>query len=248
MNVSLYQAAAAMNAHSRWQEVITQNLAASSVPGYRKQEVTFAQVAAGLPTTLTGGVQGRFQVPTAVASTSFAPGSLRATGNKLDFALEGPGFFEVQLPSGDTGYTRDGEFQLNFQGQLVTKQGHPVLSDSGPVQFDPSNPAPVTVANDGTISQGTDVKGKLRVAEFGTPEKLVALGQGLFTTGQTGMTAESAANSSVRQGFLEAANTSPTAEMSNLIAAMRMFEANQKVITMQDERLGKVISELTSNG
>jgi flagellar basal-body rod protein FlgF len=247
MNVSLFQAAAAMNAQSRWQEVITQNLAASSVPGYRKQDISFAQVEAGLPANQVGGIQGRFAIPTAVMSTNFQNGSLRATGNKLDFALEGPGFFEVQLPSGETGYTRDGEFHLDAQGQLVTKQGYTVLSDGGPVQFDPSNSAPLTVANDGSISQGTDVKGKLRVVEFAQPEQLTATGQGFFITGDANLTAENAVNSSVRQGFLESANTSPTAEMSQLIAAMRMFEANQKVVSMQDERLGKTISELTGN-
>jgi flagellar basal-body rod protein FlgG len=244
MNVGLYQAAAAMNAHSRWQELITENLAASSVPGYRRQDVSFAEVEAGLPTALNGGVPGRHRLPTAVATTSFQPGAFRPTGGKLDFALEGPGFFEVQLPNGEHGYTRDGEFQLNAQGQLVTKQGYLVLSDGGPLQFDPNNPSPLTVAANGTVSQGGDVKGRLRLLEFKDPQKLLATGAGYFITGQSGMSADEARSSSVRQGFLEAANTTPTVEMSHLIAAMRMFEANQRVMTMQDERLGKVISEL----
>lgn len=244
MNVSLYQAAAAMNAHARWQELITENLAASTVPGFRKQNISFSEVEAGLPAALTGGIQGRYKLPAAVASTNFQPGAVRPTGGKLDFALEGPGFFEVQLPNGTTGYTRDGEFQLNAQGQLVTKQGYTVLSDGGPLQFDPNNPSPVTVAANGTVSQGADTKVRLRIVEFSDPQKLSAAGQGYFAIGQSDLTADEAQKTTVRQGFLEAANTTPTIEMSQLITAMRMFEANQKVLTMQDERLGKVVSEL----
>lgn len=244
MNVSLYQAAAAMNAHSRWQDVIAQNLAAGSSPGYRRQEVSFAQVEAGLPTTLPGGLQGRFHIPAANTATVFQQGSMRPSQGQLDFAIDGQGFFEVQLPNGDTGYTRDGEFQLNAQGHLVTKQGHLVLSDAGPIQIDPANPAPLTVSSNGTVSQGNDPKGKLRLAEFDQPNQLTTIGGGLFITGASGAQPQPAASSLIRQGYLETSNATPTLEMSNLITAMRMFEVNQRVITMQDERLGKTITEL----
>ena len=244
MNVSLYQAAAAMNAHSRWQEVIAENLTAGTVPGHRKQNVTFAQVEAGLAAQHSGGVRNAFYIPSAITSTTFQQGIIRPTGEKLDFAIDGPGFFEVQLPNGEKGYTRDGQFQLNAQGQLTTKRGHLVLSDSGPVQVDPGNPQPVTISPDGNISQGDDSKGKLRIAEFADPNKLVSAGAGYYIIGQSGLLAEDPQSSNLRQGYLEVGEPSPSFEMSQLITSMRAFEANQKVITMQDERLGRAINEL----
>ena len=163
MNVSLYQAAAAMNAQQRWQELITENLAAGTVPGFRKQEISFADVAATSPVNMNGVSSSNFMIPVARTSTSFQQGEFRPTGNSTDFAIDGPGFFEVQLPGGDKGYTRDGEFQLNAKGQLTTKQGYAVLGDSGPIQFDPNNASPLTVSATGHITQGGNPKGHLRL-------------------------------------------------------------------------------------
>src|SRR6266536_6031406 len=129
MNVSLYQAAAAMNANSRWQEVIAENLAGSSIPGSRKQDVSFSAVSAGMAPGLAGLHGGGFVMPMSTATVNFQQGTLRPTTLPTDLAIEGPGFFEVQLPNGSHGFTRDGELQLNAQGQLVTKQGYLVLGD-----------------------------------------------------------------------------------------------------------------------
>jgi len=245
MNVSLYQAAAAMNAQSRWQEMITQNLAAGTTPGFRKQDVSFADVAAASPLAVNGANAANFMIPVAIASTSFQPGQLRSTGGALDFAIEGSGFFTVQLPNGDHAYTRDGEFQLNGKGQLVTKEGYPVLSDSGPVQLDPSNPGAISISATGQISQGGEVKGHLQLETFSNPGQLTETDFGYLLANQPGMTPTPVASgTSVRQGFLEAPNTSPTSEMGGLITAMRNFEANQKVLQMQNDRMGNVISAL----
>ena len=106
MNVSLYQAAAAMNAQSRWQELITENLASGSVPGFRKQDICFSAIEAGLDPTATGLNNAHYVIPAAHTALNLQPGELRSTGNKFDFALEGPGFFEVQLSDGSRHYTR----------------------------------------------------------------------------------------------------------------------------------------------
>lgn len=248
MNVSLYQAAAAMDANARWQELISENLASSAIPGGRKREMSFSAVEAGMAANQQGVETGRFIIPTPHTYTNFQPGSMRSTGAPLDFALEGPGFFEVQLPNGTTGYTRDGEFHLNAQGQLTTKQGYLVLGESGPLQFDPSNPAPLSISASGEVSQGRDSKGKLRLAEFSEPQKLSPLGSGFFIAQNPDAQARPASASAVWQGYLEGANTSPTAEMARMITAMRGFEANQRVMQLHDERMGRVISELGSPG
>jgi len=244
MNVSLYQAAAAMNAHARWQELITQNLATGFVPGFRKQEVSFSAVQAGLDPTAANTGDPRYFIPAATASTNFSPGEMRSSGNPMDFAIEGPGFFEVQLPNGNRAYTRDGEFHPNAQGQLVTKQGYTVLGDGGPIQLDPNSSAPVTVSATGEVSQGDQVRGRIRLVEFNQPGSLTAIGEGYFLAEQPAAQPVNATASSIRQGFLEASNASPTAEMASLITSMRMFEANQKVLQSQDERMGQVISDL----
>jgi flagellar basal body rod protein FlgG len=244
MNVSLYQAAAAMNAQARWQELITENLASGSVPGFRKKDISFSAVEAGLDPTAIRNNGAHYVIPTAQASTNFQPGDLRATGNQMDFALHGPGFIEVQMPNGAHGYTRDGELHLDSTGQLVTKQGYTVFGDNGPMQFDLNNGGAITMAPTGEISQGGEIKGRVQIVEFSDPHLLTAIGSGYFLADNPNAQAGPAAATTIQQGFLEASNTSPTAEMANLITAMRMFESNQKVMQMQDDRMGRVISEL----
>jgi len=247
MNVSLYQAAAAMNASSRWQEAIAENLAGSTIPGSRKQEISFSSVAAGMAPGRAGLPGSGYVIPNATSAINFQQGLLRPTNLPTDLAVEGPGFFEVQLPNGSHAFTRDGELQLNAQGQLVTKQGYLVMSDAGPLQLDPANSAPVSVSATGELSQGGALKGRLQLVEFRQPNQLESIGGGCFVATGTAQAAP-AQSSQVRQGFLESANTSPTTEMVSLIAAMRMFEANQKVLQMQDERMGRVITDVGNPG
>ncbi|MDX1951370.1 MAG: flagellar hook-basal body protein [Verrucomicrobiota bacterium] len=250
MNVSLYQAASALNANQRWQEVISQNMAASSIPGFKKQELSFSAVEAGMiPKSSAAGSVGGAQhwtLPEAKASTSFAAGPLKYTGLKTDVAVEGTGFFEVQLPNGSKAYTRDGEFSQNAQGQLITKQGYLVLGEGGPIQLDRNNPGPLVIGTDGQVSQGQEVKGTLRVVEFGKPELLTSIPGGYFLASDPNLTENSDPTSVVRQGYVEGANTNAVAEMANLITVMRSSEANQRIVQMEDERMGKAISELGS--
>jgi len=246
MNVSLYQAAAAMNAQQRWQEMITENLSGGTVPGFRKQVVSFADVAATSSVNMNGVSSSNFLIPVARTSTSFQQGEIRPSGEPTDFAIDGPGFFQVQLPTGDKGYTRDGQFQLDAKGQLVTKQGYPVLGNSGPIKFDPNNAAPLTVSATGQITQAGVQKGQLQLVEFANPGQLTPTSGGCLIADQPGTTPMPAGiQTTVHQGFLEAPNSSPTVDMSSLINAMRIFEANQKVLQTQDDRMGRAIADLS---
>jgi flagellar basal-body rod protein FlgF len=239
VNVSLYQAAAAMNANARWQEVISENLAASSIPGFKKQEINFSALHAGA--IQAGDASMRVALPRATVATNFAPGEMKPTGALTDVAIEGRGFFEVQLPNGATAYTRDGEFHVNAQGQLVTKEGYTVLGEGGTIQFDRNNPAPISISPNGDVAQGGEVKGKLKLADFDT-KTLRPIAGGYFAT--TPESVPVAVSATLRQGYLEAANTSSVAEMADLITAMRAFEVNQKIVQMQDDRMGRAITEL----
>ncbi|HEX9048695.1 MAG TPA: flagellar basal body rod C-terminal domain-containing protein, partial [Verrucomicrobiae bacterium] len=110
--------------------------------------------------------------------------------------------------------------------------------------FDPNNSAPITVGPDGQVSQGPDIKGKIAVTEFGNVRALTSAGSNFFHA-PTLAQARPATATTVRQGFVEASNTSPTLAMASLITSMRMFETNQKVMVMQSDRMSKAISELS---
>ncbi|HVM59898.1 MAG TPA: flagellar hook basal-body protein [Verrucomicrobiae bacterium] len=238
MNVSLYQAAAAMNANQNWQDVISENLAANSVPGFKKQDVLFS--------TLVGAQGQSGLMPTSQAVTNFQQGPIQPTNVPTDIAIEGDGFFEVQLANGQTAYTRDGEFQFNAQGQLVTKQGYLVQTDSGPIQIDLKQPMPVSIAADGTISQGGNLLGKLKITTFNNPQLLSQIGKSYFIANNPALVPSAATpnTTQVRQGYLESGNVSPVSEMANMITAMRQFEANQRVLQIHDDRMGRAISDL----
>lgn len=249
MDVSLYQAASGMNASSRWQEIIADNLASAQVPGFKRQDVSFSAIQSGFLARAKGALSGpaqRFQMPLAGSSTNFQAGELRLTGVSTDLAIEGTGFFNVQLPDGTDGYTRDGEFRVNLQGQLVNKQGLPVMGETGPIQLDPRTTSAITVAANGEISQAGIVVGRLKVAEFNDTKALVAAGGGCFMVADPAIQPSTPATLTVHQGYLESSNTSSVMEMGNMITAMRLYEANEKVAQMEDDRISRLITDVAS--
>jgi flagellar basal body rod protein FlgG len=247
MNVSLYQAASALNAMDRWQETIAENLASSSVPGFKKQDFSFAAVQAGLhPVPAAAGASRAVLMAGGQGSTNFQPGEFRITNVKTDLAIDGKGFFEVRLPNGASAYTRDGEFHLDSQGQLVTKEGFLVQGDAGPIALDLNNYTEPSVSTTGEIYQGIDLKGRVRLTEFGNPQSLTRISGGYFMADNPKAAPAPAAASTVRQGALEAANTSVVMEMANLMSAMRTFEANQRMAQIHDDRIARAIADLGS--
>jgi flagellar basal-body rod protein FlgG len=165
----------------------------------------------------------------------------------MDFALEGPGFFTVQMPDGSNAYTRDGEFHLGPQGQVVTKQGYAVLGTGGPLRLNPNTPGDVTISANGDVSQGNQNIGTLQVNEFSNLRSLNSIGGGYFSADESSGELAVAGLTHVRQSFVEQGNASPTTEMASLITAMRMFESNQKVLQMQGDRMSRVITDLGGN-
>jgi flagellar basal-body rod protein FlgF len=244
VNVSLYQAAAAMSANARWQEVISENLASASIPGFKKQDMSFDAVQSGIMSQAVPDGRVQFSMPRASTSTNFSQGSLRETGVNTDVAIDGKGFFEVQMPSGASAYTRDGEFHINSSGQLVNKQGFPIIGESGPIQIDTKSGGPISISPTGEVSQGADIRGKLKVVDFNKPELLTQISGGHFVNKNPAMQAVEVPMTSVRQGFLESANTSAVNEMSNLISVMRSFESSQKIMQVHSDRMSRTISEL----
>jgi len=244
MNVSLYQAAAALDANSRWQDVISDNLASSSVPGFRKQSLTTAAVQAGLMSADASGQPQFFSIPRTSVSISFKNGELDYTGNDKNAAIEGDGFFQVELANGTPAVTRDGEFRVNSQGQLVSKEGYTVMSDSGaPIHLDPHNRNALSISATGEVRQGGEVKGKIGLTDFENPQLLTPTNGVYFLAADPGLQTKPATGS-LREGFVEGANTTALTEMANMMTANRTFEANEKIIQIQDDRIGKVINDL----
>lgn len=242
MNVSLYQAAAALTATSQWQDVVSENLTSSSVPGFRKRALSTAAVQAGLIPANTD-MPEHFTLPKASVSTCFKNGELDFTGEPKNAAIEGSGFFQVQLPDGTPVVTRDGEFRLNGKGQLTTKEGYMVMGQNGPIQLDPGNHDPLTISAKGDVAQGGAVKGRLSLTDFTNPQLLTPT-NGVYFLATDPKLDPQPATGTLRQSFVESSNTSALGEMANMMTAMRTFEANQHVIQTQDDRLGKTISEL----
>ncbi len=248
MNVSLYQAAAGMKATARWQEVVAENLASSSIPGYKRQNMSFGSVEAGLlgpsSVTLPNGSR-HFSLSAATVGTDFQPGELKPSTGPADLAIEGRGFFEVELPNGKRAYTRDGEFHPTAQGILVTKQGFVLQGTDGPIQLDGANGSPLHISSTGQVSQGSEPRGSVKVVDFADYGTLDTLGGGLYAP-RNPAAAAPVDQVSVRHGYVEGSNTTVVREMADLLSSVRLFEANQKVIQVQDERMARLIADLGS--
>ncbi len=239
-------------------EVISNNIANMSTTGYRRQRAEFQDLlyqnlrrtgsqSSDSGTMVPAGVQLGLGVMTAAVYRISEQGTLRNTGNPFDIAIQGKGFFQIEMPSGQTGYTRAGAFQVSADGQIVTNSGYTVQpgitvpQDAIDVTINASGEVQVTI--DGQVT--SSIVGQLDLATFFNESGLEAIGDNLFLetaasgNANTGVPG-SAGYGTVSQGFLESANVNPVAEITNLIQAQRAYEMNSKVITTSDEMMRTV--------
>lgn len=165
-------------------------------------------------------------------------GSVFQTGNELDVALNGDGFFAVQTAGGER-WTRSGAFQLDNAGTLVDLSGNPILGQAGPIQFGPEETG-ITIAADGTVSSSAGAKGQLRVVEFANPQALQREGTNLFSGG----TPVAATKTSVMQGFVERSNVSGVAEMAEMIRVTNAYQSIASLAERQDDLRRTAIQRL----
>lgn len=246
MNVGVYQGAAALSALERWQQTISQNIASSSVAGFKKDETSFASVLGEIERIGDEGRLGkevRGVMPGVVNEISMKPGELGATGSELDFAIQGGGFFQIQRPNGELGYTRDGSFKLSTDRTLVTKQGFTVMGDGGPLTLKAGG-GKIAINGDGTLMQGDTLIGKIGVFEFENPKTLQRVGEGLLASTNPNVQPQAVERPNVLSGFLERSNVSPLLEMINLVTVARAYEVSQKMIRSHDENTGRAIESL----
>jgi len=227
----IYTAASGMVAEMTRAEVLANNLANVNTNGYKGDlavnksfgDLLLSKIEQGDANQLVGGVGSGVFVDQ--IAPVFLPGSYRDTGNNLDVALEGEGFFTLQTPQGER-YTRDGAFSLNSEGYLVTREGYLVLGENGPLQVKDLD--------------------KLRIMDF--PDKTVLQKEGNNIWSATGPGQDLGDAARVRQGTLEGSNVNIISEMVNLIAAARAYELSQKMIQTQDASLDKAVNEVGRAG
>ena len=224
-------------------DVISNNLANTSVPGHKKSRISFqsalqAQTGSG-GTASTGN---RPASPDLVRiEIDHTQGDVRATGNDLDLALHGDGFFKIMTPDGIR-YTRKGNFALDTEGYLVTQHGEKVLGEGGPIQVSGNG---IEVGGLGTVSAGGEEVGRLALVSFEDPKTLAVVGRAQFANLSGEPEAPLPLSSRIKQGYLELPNVQVAEEMVSMIHCMRAFESYQKVIQILDDVNQRAINEVS---
>jgi len=238
MDSGYYAACTALVSRTQALDSIANNLANASTVGFRAQHNVFSSVLAAAGSE-PGSVNAAINNYGVLGGTTLdqSQGALQKTGNDLDLAIEGSGFFVAQTANGPM-YTRDGAFQVSSKGQLVTSSGDPVMGDKGPLTM---LPGPVSISADGTISSNGAVAGKLKLVQFAAGTSITSAGQGYYTA--PAKSEQPATDSSVRQGMLESSNVNPVSSMVELITAQRSAEMMQRALSMFNSEMDKTATQ-----
>ncbi len=260
---ALYTAASGMETQQLNLENVANNLANASTTGFRRRRIQFQDLiyqnlvlpgaASTQQTTFPTGLQIGLGTRTAASAAIQLQGDVNTTGNTLDLCIQGQGFFQVQLPSGEVAYTRDGSFSLDSTGIIVTSDGYQLQ----PAITIPPSATNVTIGTDGTVSvqlpgqQQAQQVGTIQLATFANPGGLSSMGQNLFkeTTASgnpiVGTPGGSEGLGTILQGSLENSNVDIVGEFIQMILAQRSYEANSRVVKAADEMF-QTINGLTS--
>lgn len=240
----IYSSASGMMAEMTRTDATANNLANANTTGYKKDVAVSKDFASVMITRINDGQNadigslGRGTVIDEVAVDQEA-GTIRTTGNDLDMAVDGKGYFAVQTPNG-VRYTRNGTFTRSSQGELVTQDGYQVLGqDDAPIRL--TGTKFVVNANGAVFNNGIQT-GQLQVVDFADERQLTKEGASLFVA--SGNAQQQPASGSVRQGTLEMSNVNVVAEMVNLITGYRAYETNSKAVQAHDQLLDKAVNEV----
>ena len=233
----------------RQMDVIANNVANVNTSGYKADRPLFEEFlnSGAHEDNFLGKDRRVSYVQDRATFHDLSQGPTEQTKNPLDLAIDGGGFLVVQTPAGER-YTRDGGLQINNQGQLVTASGNPVLGNSGPIVFQPTDKQ-INIAADGnvTVLEGTgrtdSVRGKLRLVSFADAQKLIKDGSNLFSAGQR-VAAQPDTTSRVRQGFIEKSNVNSVTEMSRMIEITRTYTQISALLQQQSDLHKSAIEKL----
>ncbi len=254
MSGGIYMAASGALAYEKRLQIISNNLANANTVGYKTDHGQFEFIdPADLPASLVpdspelSASQAQSFWFEFTSYTDFSSGSLKNTGNDFDLALIGDGFFCVQKPDG-VHYTRKGDFTLNSEGVLVTRNGYPVLGDGGEISVSSSTSPHVhkkfSVDEDGNVSVDGKEVGRLRIVEFSSTDSLMKMGDTLFKPANSSPPPTQAEDYKISQGFVELSNVDVVKMMTEMIEVLRGYESYQKVIRSADEATARSINEV----
>lgn len=254
MNPALWAAKTGLDAQQTRMAVVSNNLANVNTTGFKKsravfedllyQTVTQVGAATSQNTQASSGLALGTGVRVVATEKTYTQGNMNQTGNALDLAINGRGFFQVLLPDGTLGYTRAGDFQMNASGQLVTSSGYTLQ----PAITIPQGAQSITIGADGTVSaqlagqSTTTTVGTLQLADFVNPAGLQARGENLLAESASSGTAQTGGPGSnglgsLMQGAVESSNVNVVEEMVNMIETQRAYEMNTKAIQTTDQML-----------
>lgn len=235
----LYSAASAMLATARAQEVITNNIANVNTPGFKKNIPVYQSFSNILQREIDGDTgQSRLQE----TFIDLAQGEFTFTDNIFDFALEGEGFFVLSTPQG-IAYTRNGSFFLDKENRLVTSENFALMGQSGPLIIPAQEIVKLRFSPNGELRIGEKVFDQIRIDIFSEVSLLSKMGKNTFQLSPEAQTTRATAVS-IKQKYLETSNVDIISEMVSLIDNLRVYEASQKMIQLQDNTLDKLVNEI----
>ncbi len=223
----------------RSMSVIANNLANMNTTGFKGEKMMFVEhLVRSRGGEKIGGDRLAYVRDIATAK-DLSEGAFKKTSNPLDLAINGDGFFVLGTPGGER-YTRSGNFQMDATGQLVTRSGEPVLSDSGEPFFMSPEDSNIEIARDGTISTENGVLGKIAVVSFANRQEMRVVAGGMYSTSQPPVPVEQPV---IAQGMLEGSNVKPIAEMTRMIEVSRSYQSTKNFVQREDERMKEMIKE-----
>lgn len=232
MNNTAYISLSRQAATRRQMEMIANNIANTSTPAFRAERLMFAEYV---------GKGAMSFVQDVGVVRDLREGAIAQTGNPLDIAIKGEGFFTMEL-AGETYYTRNGRFRLDDEGKIINGGGALLLDEAGkPIKLG-DQVVRIEISRDGTVSTENGQAGKIRLVRFENEQLLSAVNDGLFKTDQPALPAT---NATTNQGMLEESNVQPVVEITNMIEAMRSYQNAQQMITNEHDRVLKSIEALT---
>ncbi len=254
---SLWIAKTGLDAQQTQLDVVANNLANVGTSGFKRARAVFEDLLyqtlrqpgaqSSQQTQLPTGLQLGTGVRSVATERVFTQGNLQQSGNSLDVAINGQGFFQVALPDGSTAYSRDGSLHMDAQGQLVTSSGYSLQ----PAITIPANAQTITIGRDGTVTVAQSGQaaptqvGSIQLANFLNPAGLQAMGENLYTeTAASGAPTTNAPGANglgtIQQGYIETSNVNVVEELVNMIQTQRAYEINSKAVQTSDQMLQRL--------
>ena len=242
MSGTIYKAASGALLQQMRLDVLSNNLANINTVGFKADTPVFRvteERTGNAPLSPTAGKLSPY-APPFEHRIDFSGGQLKQTGNRLDLAIAGDGFFEIQTPEG-LQYTRKGSFSINENGQLSTAQGWPVMGQGGAITIDSGD---FVVNAEGEVLVDGTATGQIRIVDFDKPYDLQKVGDTLFKPTQADARARDAEGCTLSQGFVETSNVNAIRTMAEIIETTRVFETYQRVMRSSDEATSKTVNDV----